>query len=245
VRPRHFPLGCPKPSDKPSDAHRNAHQSEACQKERPAAHPQFPAGKLATSEPGILNEGLKPRLDTVQNGTANQESNSQNQDANGRTGCRGDHADTLRERHLQDALPGPQRPTTVVLVSAGFITAWVVFALLALVTNVGALSIVRQQRSEKVVAPDGHKYRVVLSSKGFPWIAWTNFDGSWLVGGICAVARIRQQKSWTIAVKDASDWRRTRSPAMRTETVSDWASARSRFDDVVSETEVVGIPPGR
>src|ERR1700722_3597410 len=122
--------------------------------------------------------------------------------------------------------------------SAWFIVVFVLAALLALVLNVAALSVLRQQRSEKVTGAHGRKYRVLISPTGFPWIAWTNFDGSWVIGSVSALRHFRQPRTWTVAVKDARDWRR--GDPIRAEVLLDWNAEARRFKKVVAKTHGLG-----
>jgi len=115
-------------------------------------------------------------------------------------------------------------------VNAGVIVAIV---LVVLIADAGAVVSLILQRSGTVRSPSGRDVRLRLTATGVKWVAWSNWDASWLLASFWWV-RYLGSKRRTWMVKASEDNFRRGEPALTGEFAT-WREARVGLTEMAQQ----------
>jgi hypothetical protein len=115
-------------------------------------------------------------------------------------------------------------------VNAGVIVAIV---LLVLIANAGAVVSLILQRSGEVRSPSGSDVRLRLTATGVKWVAWSNWDASWLLASVWWVRYlVSGPRSWM--VKASEDNFRRGEPTLTGEFTT-WREAQAGLTEMAQQ----------
>ena len=117
----------------------------------------------------------------------------------------------------------------------------VAIVLVAVVLNAGAVLSLVTQRSANVRAMSKEKYRIRLMAANVHWVAWSNWDMSWLYGTFEWIRHLRRSRVWNVTVQPRTA--RWDDPPLYGEEFPTWRAACRRVDILATaiETGVVSL----